>query len=118
MFPYFLVKKENQWEAIMEESDREKPQDEKPPSLMQKLNPFSAYNKNKKQQKCHTFLSSYFYGVVLQLLQNISKALEIEVTHACKLNFIVLGMSEFIRFEMFQEEYFFMKCVVNFKFIS
>lgn len=43
------LKKENQWEAIMEESDREKPQDEKPPSLIQKLNPFSAYNKNKKQ---------------------------------------------------------------------
>lgn len=36
-----------------------------------------------------------------QLLQNISKELEIEVTHACKLNLIVLGMSEFIRFEMF-----------------
>lgn len=49
MFPYFLVKKENQWEAIMEESDREKLQEEKPPSLIQKLNPFSAYNKNKKQ---------------------------------------------------------------------
>lgn len=65
MFPYFLVKKENQWEAIMEESDREKPQDEKPPSLIQKLNPFSAYNKNKKQQKCHTFVSNYSYGVVL-----------------------------------------------------
>lgn len=49
MFPYFLVKKENQWEAIMEDSDRDKPQEEKPPSLIQKLNPFSAYNKNKKQ---------------------------------------------------------------------
>ncbi|XP_078324100.1 large ribosomal subunit protein bL28m-like [Crassostrea virginica] len=43
------LKKENQWEQIMEESDKEPQRESPPPSLMQKLNPFSDYNRNKKK---------------------------------------------------------------------
>ena len=46
---FFVVKKENQWEQIMEESDKEPQKESPPPSLMQKLNPFSDYNRNKKK---------------------------------------------------------------------